>query len=118
MSLYGMVLAIGPFHRDATVHLEYPANFYERTRAGSLVARELFVISGTQLTTEFAKLLGIDDPWDFNQHRLDPRRIRADELRAFLSELGGDDAEDNLKDLDRMLALGKLGFQLLFCPRG
>jgi hypothetical protein len=76
MGLCAEVLAIGPFSKSIVQHLEYPSEFYANTKEGSPIIEHLFGITeGSSLSSEFAGYLGVTDVWDFNQHKLNPKKF-------------------------------------------
>ena len=117
MSLYAEIIAIGPFDPIIASALGYPSDLFRNTRTGTPVVAVLFGIAeGTYAGTQFAKCLGITDPWDFNQHKIDSTRVEMDELRALFA--GFSDGDDYLKDLERFEVLRQAGFDLYFVPNG
>jgi hypothetical protein len=117
MGLDANVFAWGPFAPEIASYLLYPAVFYSRTAPGTLVITELFdSFSGTGASKKLAACLGISNAWDFNQHKIDPEKIDAQALRALFKTLEYE--EDNLKDLEALLALRAGGFQFVFRPNG
>lgn len=117
MSMCASVLAIGPFSAEIADCLEYPAKYYANTRRGAIVVAELFqIVEGTRSSTDFAAHLGITDPWDFNQHKIDPGRIDVDGLKTFFARLA--EGDDNMQQLARLLRLREYGFELIFRPNG
>ncbi len=117
MVLYVEVLAIGPFNRDLTAHYEYPQDYYSRTRNGAPIVTTLFgIIEGTNIGAEFAATLGVTDPWDFNQHKIDPGRIDFAALSTLLSPL--EDADDYLRQLEALRAFASAGYDLYLLPNG
>ncbi len=117
MPMCASVTAIGRFSPEIADCLDYPASFYSKTKIGSIVATDVFqIFGGSHASREFAALLGISDPWDFNQHAFDPRQIDADGLRGLFRTF--ELPEDHINDLDRMLRLREHGFQMIFRPNG
>ncbi len=117
MALCVAVLAIGPFRRALVSHYEYPGGHYSNTQDGVPVVRELFgILEGTRTGTEFAQMLGISNPWDFNQHKIHPQNIDFAALRALLSPF--EYADDYLRDLDALQAFASEGYDLYFLPHG
>ena len=112
------ILAIGPFGRGHIADvLEYPAEHYAHTRPGVTVVAFLFsAMPGSSTSHAFAEQLGIDDAWDFNQHKIDPLRVDLDGLRAFLGTL--QDSADYLKDIERFVRLRDKKFDFYFRPNG
>ena len=116
MGMSADVIAIGPFSEDIADVLGYPAEDYARTRPGVRVVTCLFAegMSGTTTSRMLAERLGIDDPWDFNQHEFDPAGVDLDGLRAFLGAM--EYAEDYLPDIDRFRRLRDKGFAFFLRP--
>jgi len=116
MGMCADIVALGPFSPDITQYLEYPPDFYCSTRSGATVVVTLFGISeGSSASRHFASCLGITDPWDFNQHTIDPDKIDVEALRGFLQSMP---EEEYSKDLDKLLVLRMHGFQFIFRPNG
>jgi hypothetical protein len=119
LSVMGMsaeIMAIGPFSADIADALEYPVETYARTRPGVTVFAYLFsVMPGSSTSRAFAEHLGIDDAWDFNQHKIDAGRVDLDALRAFIGPLLG---PDSLADIERFVRLRDKGFEFFFRPNG
>lgn len=81
---------------------------------GSIITEILFgIIEGSSLSREFAGLLGISDPWDFNQHRIKNENINIEGLKKFVQVYR--DYED---DLYRLIKLKNKGFEFHFRPGG
>ena len=117
MGMSAEILAIGPFSADIADALEYPADLYARTRPGVTVFAYLFsVMPGSSTSHTFAGHLGVDDAWDFNQHKIDPARVDLDALRAFLATLH--DSADYLPDVERFVRLRDKRFDFFFRPNG
>jgi len=117
MGMSAEILAIGPFSVDIADALEYPAEHYARTRPGVTVFAYLFsVMPGSSTSRSFAEKLGIDDAWDFNQHKIDPAGVDLEGLRAFLCTL--QDSADYLRDIPRFVRLREKKFDFFFRPNG
>lgn len=118
MGMSATILAIGPFSPAVAPHLGYPAVLYKNTRPGTRVVVELFgyAFPGSGPSKRFATTLGISDPWDFNEHQIDPTNIDADALRAVLTGIVG--GEEYLADVESLLVLRDHRFELLFLPNG
>ncbi|MBI3437657.1 MAG: hypothetical protein HY054_03210 [Proteobacteria bacterium] len=111
------VLAVGPFRRHLIEHYEYPADRYARTRDGAPIVTILFGITeGTRAGTEVASALGISDVWDFNQHKIDVRKVDFPKLESTLLSLH-DHAEYEF-DLAALRAFVAEGYELYFIPNG
>jgi hypothetical protein len=109
MGMTAQVLSIGPFRRDLARHLHYPPDLYAGTQEGVTVVSVLFECFGSTQSRELAACFGID-PWDFNQHRLDPHAVDLARLRALYSLDGG--------LIEAFLALREAGFAFHFMPNG
>jgi hypothetical protein len=115
--MYAEITAIGLFRQDLIPDLEYPAETYEGTANGAVVIVDLFgIVEGSSASRQFANLLGISDPWDFNQHRIDPNAVDIDGLRAFVETLAG--AAAYARDIERLERLRSAGFDFYFRPNG
>ncbi len=111
------ILAIGPFSESIADALSYPAHYYEHTQAGTTVLTTLFsYLPGSSSSREFAGLLGISDPWDFNQHRIDPSRVELDALKRYFATL--QDGEQYVEELTQFARLRDAGFEFYFLPNG
>ncbi len=114
MSMCAEIIAIGPFSRGIAPYLEYSERHYENTHSGAVISCTLFGIrEGNSLSADFAACLGTTDPWDFNQHHIDSRRIDFDALRAFSTRYEG-----YSDDVEALFALVRSGFQFHFVPNG
>ena len=117
MGMSAEILAIGPFSADIAGALEYPADLYARTRPGVTVFAYLFsVMPGSSTSHAFAEHFGLDDAWDFNQHKIDPVRVDLDALRAFLGTL--EDSAHYLSNVERFVRLRDKKFDFFFRPNG
>jgi len=117
MGMAADILAIGPFSKAIAGRLEYPEERYAKTCDGAPVILTLFGIThGTTASTTFAALLGIDDPWDFNQHKLVPSKADVGALRDFFLTL--QDGNEFLPDLEAFVVLRERGFDFYFRPNG
>ena len=114
MGMCAEVIAIGPFSAEVADVLDYRPELYAKTATGATISRRLFgILEGSSVSTEFATYLGISDPWDFNQHKIDKSKIDF----AGLKEFGA--AYDSYADeIEILEALAKFGFELHFRPEG
>jgi hypothetical protein len=116
--MYAEILAIGPFRHDFVRFYEYPEIYYSKTLPGTCIVTHLFGISeGTSLSCEFARFLGIDDAWDFNQHKIELTKIDTEGFRVFLQTLSAWE-EDHSRDLEALVAFVNAGYDLYFLPNG
>ena len=114
MGMCAEIVAIGPFRKRLIPHLEYPAGHYQSTAEGALISEVLFGIhEGTSLSREFATLLGVNDPWDFNQHHLSISKFNETALISF-----GKLYPDYCKSVHALLAFREEGFEFHFRPNG
>jgi hypothetical protein len=114
MGMSAEIIAIGSFNNDIVKHLEYPEQMYSKTLDGSPVVEIPFGITeGSTLSRELASLLGITDPWDFNQHKLDPDRFDKEGLEKFVQVY-----EEYSEDLEALHAFVAAHFDFYFCPNG
>lgn len=114
MVMYAEIIAIGPFSRDIVGFLEYPKPYYENTREGAIVNLTLFgIVEGTALSTQFAKIFGVMDPWDFNQHQINGHAIDFEALHDFVKTY-----KEYEKDAKKLEVLSKHGFEFHFAPNG
>ncbi len=114
MGMCAEIIAIGPFSTEIVAFLDYRPEQYVRTAKGSIISRRLFGIAeGSSLSREFADILGINDAWDFNQHKIENDRIDF----ARLKEFGGmyDHYTDDIAALEVFV---NAGFELHFRPEG
>ena len=108
MGLQSVVLGIGPFSREIVPYLGYDEDKHADTREGiTIVEYVFFSESGTTESLELAKCFGID-PWDFNQHELDPAKADLEGLEILF------DAES----VASFVALERAGFRFFFMPNG
>jgi hypothetical protein len=112
MGMYAEIVAIGSFRRDLVPFYEYPEDFYAKTLPDAFIVTHLFGIGeGSSTSRQFARFLGIDDAWDFNQHKIDPARIDMAGLSAFLGS-------EYSKDCEALRAFANAGYDLYFLPNG
>lgn len=84
MGMAANLIGIGAFKNELIGHFEYPAQYYKNTKEGMILTRELFgIYEGSSVSREFASFLGINDAWDFNQHKLDSKKIDFEGLQDF-----------------------------------
>lgn len=114
MGMYAEIIAIGPYTKDIIDILEYPSDFYQNLDEGSIITEILFgIVEGSSLSREFAELLGISDPWDFNQHKIINENINIEGLKNFVKIYP--EYED---DLNTLIRLKNSGFEFHFRPEG
>ncbi len=115
--MFAEIVAIGPFCAEVADSLGYPIDVFKTTRNGTTVPTEPFgIVEGSGTSREFAKCLGITDPWDFNQHKIVPSKIDVEGLQKLLKTLR--ENEDYVRDLARLLVLRERGFEFFFRPNG
>ncbi len=114
MGMFAEVICIGPYSKEIAEHLGYSKEQYIGTNEGAVVNQTLFGIAeGNELSRQFATILGITDPWDFNQHKISPTDINFIALKTF-----GQQYPDYEKDVFALQALSESGFELHFSPNG
>ena len=114
MGMSAEVIAIGPFSPEVAGFLGYPAKLFTNTKEGAIVTCRLFGISeGSTVSRQFAALLGISDPWDFNQHQVDSTMVNVPGLEAF-----GQRYSDYDSDVEALKVLLRAGFAFHFRPEG
>jgi len=117
MGMAADIIAVGRFSPAIVEYLDYPKDYYRGTRLGCPVVAQLFGIThGSSASREFARCLGITDPWNFNQHKIDPKAIDGEELRAFLATLH--EGDDLVRELEGLLGMREEGFEFYFRPNG
>ncbi|HEY1751062.1 MAG TPA: hypothetical protein VGG29_07350 [Caulobacteraceae bacterium] len=119
MSMCAEIIAVGRFRAELVPWLEYPEALYADTKVGAPVVKVIFGIAeGSTASIRFAQLVGIDDAWDFNQHKIDPTQIDFAALETFLKSLSGWVEGDYLADLQTLERFAGAGFDLYFLPNG
>ena len=114
MGMCAEIIAIGRFSRSVVQLMDYRPELYEATQEGARVTRRLFGVSeGSSVSREFAALLGVMDPWDFNEHMVDNTRIDEAGLRKF-----GRRYQHYDEDVEILLALRDANFEFHFRPEG
>jgi hypothetical protein len=114
MGMCACVLAIGPYSPDIVRYLGYPPDYYRATRPGATVVAHILPIhEGSSKSFELASCLGITDPWDFNQHKIDIDKVNVKGLAGLFPALEGMG-----KYADAFVALRDHGFQFIFLPNG
>jgi hypothetical protein len=114
MGMCAEVIAIGPFSAAVADYLDYRSELYAKTARGAIISRRLFgILEGSSVSRELATYLGISDPWDFNQHKVDNAKIDF----AGLKEFGA--AYDSYADeIEILESLARFGFEFHFRPEG
>ena len=108
------IIAIGKYSKAIADLVDYPPERYATTREGSIVSRRLFGISeGSSLSREFASFLGIQDPWDFNQHKIDVTKVDIVGLQNWAKVYT--DYDEHVEILDGLI---RAGFEFHFRPEG
>ena len=108
------IIAVGPFSKKIKNCLDYRSELYENTNDGSIITVRLFGMIGSNTSREFASLLGITNPWDFNQHKINIESINFVELEKFVYQFEIDYGDD----LQKLLVLKDNGFEFHFRPQG
>jgi hypothetical protein len=110
------IIAIGPFDAVLLPFYEHMPHQFASVTADTRVVTRLFQIyEGSSVSTAFAALLGIDDPYDVSQHTIDRTRIDFPGLRTFLATQPGW-TDDYAHDLDALEAFSVRGHDLHFLP--
>jgi hypothetical protein len=116
MGMCAQILAVGKFSRDVVPYLEYPEDHYRHTHEGAPVVRFLFgIFEGSSRSREFAQCFGIDDPWDFNQHRVDANKA---DLKKLYELFSGDETDERRRDVEAFEVFRKKGYEFYFVPNG
>ena len=114
MGMCAEVIAIGPFSAAVADLLDYRCELYAKTKTGAIISRRLFgILEGSSVSREFAAYLGISDPWDFNQHKIDNAKIDFAGLKEF-----GAAYDSYANEIEILDSLARLGFELHFRPEG
>jgi hypothetical protein len=114
MGMCAELVAIGPYSRRVAEALDYRSDRYSDTREGAILSRRLLgIVEGSGLTREFAALLGITDPWDFNQHKLSRSGVDLGGLWKWSVHY-----PDYQRDLAAFEILLAEGFEFHFRPEG
>lgn len=114
MGMCAEIIAIGPFSSGIAELLDYRAELYAATAEGAIISRRLFGITEESTVSRiFAAHLGIDEAWDFNQHKVDNAKIDFAGLKEF-----GQLYESYADEIPILEALVKAGFELHFRPEG
>lgn len=107
MGMNAEIIAIGIFKEDIIPYLEYPENCYSSVREGIKITSFICEASTTSRSYLLAECLGID-PWDFNQHEINPLNMNIERMKTEF----GDDV------VDRINALHHAGFSFFYRPNG
>ncbi len=109
-----MIVCVGCFQSDLKDILDYPAEWYDDTKEGSLVTRSYLLNCDTsEQSTGLAKALGVDY-WDFNTHQLKMDKI---DWNALI-ELSEECAEWDEEKVEHLRTLLKHKFICMFQPNG
>ena len=112
------IICIGPFDPELRQFYEHPTGNYGVGSEVVLVVTRLFLIGeGSAASRQFAEGLGISDPWDFSQHRLDIARIDFAALETILSGLEAWESQYR-NDLEALRAFAARRHDLYFMPNG
>lgn len=114
MGMAAELIAIGPYSDAIADFLDYGRERYKLTPEGTMISCRLFgIYEGSTVSREFAHMLGITDPWDFSQHKLNPAKADVSKLEKF-----GQVYEDYERDVEAFKVLHKNGFEFHFRPQG
>jgi hypothetical protein len=114
MGMCAEVIAIGPYSKAVEGMLDYAPSNYANTKNGVLISCRLFgILEGSTLSRQFAALLAISDPWDFNQHRLEVAKVDMLGLKDF-----GRSYPAYQPDIEAFEVLLNNGFEFHFRPEG
>jgi hypothetical protein len=114
MGMSAEVIALGPYSEAIVGLMEYPAYYYASTKEGAPVTFRLFgIVEGSTASREFSELLGISDPWDFNQHKVDASKIDFEGLRRWVKRY-----PDYQAEVEVLYGLRRAGFEFHFRPEG
>ncbi|NSX55114.1 hypothetical protein [Parasulfitobacter algicola] len=116
MGMFAELLCIGPFKNELVEHYEYNQDYYTETKQSTPIISLLFGIDGNRKSKEFARSLGIDDPWNFNQHLIDNQSIDFAKIEEFLASC--DPGQQYKRDYERLVAFVKHGYSIYFLPNG
>ena len=113
MGMDAELIALGHYDPAINDYLEYPNNYYDDTKPGTLVFSCCYVCGTTTESEELADALGIK-PWDFNHHHFPT--LSDDQLKS----LGAFFAERSLAsgEQDAIMSLRDAGFQFMYLPCG
>ena len=118
MGMNAEIIAIGPFSKSISKHLDYAPERYKKTIDGSIITVHLFGFTqGSSLSTIFGNCLGITDPWDFNQHKVNSEKIDFEAINKLLMNYCGQDV-NLFSDLESLKILNEKGFEFHFRPNG
>lgn len=103
MSMSSDILAIGPFDRSLIEYYEYPEDFYKKTNNGVRLIEYVLVGADTAHSKQLAECFGIE-PYDFNQHELDPFKVNLEKLKKIVEP----------REYDSFIALRDAGYSFQF----
>jgi hypothetical protein len=76
------ITAIGPYRKDIADYLEYPKEFYKKTKFGTIViVNSVFYSAGKKKSRILAECFNITEIWDFNQHEINPDNVNVFKLK-------------------------------------
>ncbi|MBZ0185764.1 MAG: hypothetical protein K8F91_05875 [Candidatus Obscuribacterales bacterium] len=112
--LSAYIYAIGNFQKDLVDYLEYPANDYKNLPEGTPIIHLQFEIyRDTNKCNSIAQAFGIDDPLDFNQHKIKVEQIDYEKLGQSLADHGYEN--DEIRDeLNHLRCFVQAGFEFMF----
>ncbi|WNO10597.1 hypothetical protein [Teredinibacter sp. KSP-S5-2] len=114
MGMTAEVFGIGPYKESLVQCYEYDERYYRGTVEGAIITVRLFgIYEGSTVSREFASFLGINDAWDFNQHKIDPSKVDKEGLIDF-----GNRYTDYDENCEYFLKLLDAGYEFHFLPNG
>jgi hypothetical protein len=113
MGMDADVIAIGPFSQDIIDMLDYPAEYYDKTKPGATVITTVFSATSTDLSYQLARAMGVD-AWDFNTHKIDPKNVDMEDLEEFVDCA----VEHGMEDITTFIKLVGKGFTFFYRPNG
>lgn len=119
MGMQPDLIAVGAYCEAIEEFLPYGAETYRRckTRVGTKIVVPLFPdLNGSGLARKLAESLGIDDPWNFNQHVILADAVDYTSLKTGFDEYWS--AGDYDRDIQALQILLENGFEVFFRPNG
>ena len=113
MGMDADVIGAGPYSDDIQHILDYPADYYHKTKPGTIILVTLFIAESTQESHELAEALGVD-PWDFNTHRINPEKLDKGSLMEYACGAAG----YGIEHVEAFFKLIEKGFSFFYRPNG